>query len=122
MLEFKDADSPSIASRYVLTPVFVKGEYAGYHSLPTGARAVPTNSDGKRRHDGYTFHYSNVVKTESPGLPFATHDDPFPKCREGCLDKDMLTKLGLTERRMREKDAFFFPMCVPHLRPTEVMH
>ena len=42
--------------------------------------------------------------------------DPFPKERQGCLDRNLLKKLGMSKERIQKKDCLFFlqlilPMC-----------
>lgn len=113
-------DNPFGAGSFVLRPVFAKTgdkQYLG-HALPTKAMAVPAGADGKRSIGGWDFHYGDVADTGVPGLSHVTHEIPFPKEREGCLDQGLLKKMDLTPARMQEGDALFFrqlllPMCDP---------
>ena len=60
---FSDVDNPGNWSPYYFRPVFCgksgkssRGKYS-HHQLPTGARPVPCNENGKRMVNGWEFHY-----------------------------------------------------------------
>jgi hypothetical protein len=87
-----------------------------YHSIPTGARPVPDNLQGKRVITGdngdWELHYK---KGWTPYL--ADHDNwsgasstkLFPGCCKGMLDYSLLQRMGLiTETRIINCDALFF--------------
>ena len=120
--DFDSVDNPGEWPRYCYRPVFVKGgKDAGkykHHQLPTGARPVPADGEGKREMNGWKFHYKGWESTENKYRHGATTANLFPKEMEGCLDAEVLKELGLTKKRMEHCDALFFlqlilPLCDP---------
>ena len=129
--KFEDVDNPGKWPQYCFRPKFVKGPGAGskpeysHHQLPTGAVPLPKNEDGKRICDGWELHYNGWKNPPSMNQHRrgATTSNMFPDEMKGCLDADILTKLGLNETRMgktadQETDALFFhqlilPICNP---------
>ena len=124
---FEDVDNPGNWPQYCFRPRFKgnaksKNTKYSHHSLPTGAIPVPKNKDGKRVINGWEFFYNGW---KNPGTQQhrrgATTANMFPKEMEGCLDAEILAKLGLNEGRMGktgETDALFFyqlilPICNP---------
>ena len=89
------------------------------HSLPTGARPVPEDAEGKRQSAGWDFHYEKWTNpSDKKFRSGATRIDPFPDCRKGNLDYALLQKMGLTKKRLENHDALFFwqllfPICDP---------
>ena len=117
---FSDIDNPGNWSEYTFRPDFAKkdkgGNYIG-HSLPTGAVPVPVK-DGKREAAGWEFHYKGWKGDSTAFRSGASPENLFPKSRQGCLDAELLKKMGLTQARMANEDAQFFlqlllPMCDP---------
>jgi hypothetical protein len=118
---FEEVDNPGNWSDFVFRPKFdrKKGLKYLYHCLPTGATVVPKNENGKRmvgewefHYDGYTTNPSAAVDAHHQFRSGATKENIFPESRKGCLDGDILKRLGLTPERMRGADglpdAFFF--------------
>jgi hypothetical protein len=86
------------------------------HSVPTGATTpVPADAEGKRSHSGWEFHYKGWTGDGNVHRSGASHDNMFPDSRKGSLDADVLRKLGLTKKRMDEKDALFFFQSILHI-------
>lgn len=122
---FDLVDNPGRWNCFCYQPVFDKddtgkGNYM-YHALPTGATPVP-EVNGVRQVGGWDFHYQGWRR--DPSRPAfrsgASRDNPLPESRRGCLDKDMLIKLGMSSDRMDDgqgrPDALFFhqlllPIC-----------
>jgi hypothetical protein len=114
---FVNVDNPGEWPQFTYRPKFQKTgtkEYA-HHSLPTGARPVPSNPEGKRVVNGWEFHYekwnSPDQASDSPNFKSrsgATSTNPFPDNRKGRLDYELLKKMKLTKRRIVEGDALFF--------------
>ena len=118
---FSDVDNPGSWSQYSYRPEFNTsakgGKYKG-HFLPTGATPVEVNSDGSRTCGAWTFHYKGWENETEYKRTGVNDDDLFPAYRKGCLDKEMLEKLGLTKEKMQMGDALFFyqlllPICDP---------
>ena len=87
--------------------------------MPAMAVVCQKDSAGERTDGSWRFHYAgwNLDDTLPPEFKdrhnefcreHATSDDPFPEERKGCLDKEVLSRLGLTEKRTKELDALFF--------------
>ena len=86
---------------------------------------VPVGADGSRTINGWTFHYGGWKQEDEEGggaaTPFrdgASAENMFPASRQGCLDAEVLKRLGLTAGRMRKDDAMIFyqlifPICDP---------
>jgi hypothetical protein len=121
---FPNVDNPGNWSEYTFRPEFAKKDKGGNytcHSLPTGAVPVPVANDGKREAAGWEFHYKGWKHDSVDDVSFRSGASPenlFPKTRQGCLDAELLKKMGLTEARMANEDALFFlqlllPMCDP---------
>jgi hypothetical protein len=123
---FLNVNNPGKWSEYTFRPEFAKKEKGGKgrnctgHSLPTGAVPVP-EKDGKREAGGWQFYYNGWKHDSVDDASFRSGVSPenlFPKSRQGCLDTELLKKMGLTEARMVNEDALFFlqlllPMCDP---------
>ena len=112
---FENVDNPGKWSEFTYRSKFLKTGTKNYahHSLPTGARPVPINADGKRVVDGWEFHYEKWVNTSSTHgntkyRSGATNTNPFPDNRKGRLDYDLLKRLKLTKKRLVEGDSLFF--------------
>ena len=111
--EFVDVDNPGKWPEFTYRSKFEKtGEkkYA-HHSLPTGARPVPANDEGKRIIDGWEFHYDKWISeaaANEKSRSGATNTTPFPESRKGRLDYDLLKRMRLTKKRLVEGDALFF--------------
>ena len=120
-LLFEDVDNPGDWLEYAYRPEFNTpakgGKYKG-HFLPTGATPVEVNADGNRICGGWTFHYSGWENETEYKRSDVTDDELFPQSRKGCLDGDILERLGLTKEKMQMGDALFFlqlllPICDP---------
>jgi hypothetical protein len=115
---FESVDNPGKWPEYTYRSKFLKTGTKNYahHSLPTGARPVPANQQGKRMVDGWEFHYGkwengpDNLKSRSG----ATNTNPFPENRKGRLDYELLKRMKLTKKRIVEGDAlFFFQLLLP---------
>jgi hypothetical protein len=119
---WKSMDNPGEWPEFTYRAKFKKGKNAGYthHCIPTGARPLPANSEGKRTVQDWELHY----KGWSPDLADRTNrsgassTNLFPASRKGMLDYSLLKKMGLTKNRIINCDAQFFkqlllPMCDP---------
>ena len=83
------------------------GKYIG-HRTPSGATVVPAGADGKRTVAGWDVQYNNwTTSSSSPHRHGAGKDNLIPDERKGCLDKEVLTKMGLTKKRLEEEDFLF---------------
>ena len=125
--KFEDVDNPGNWPQYCFRPKFKKGTAKGakpkytHHQLPTGAVPVPKNKEGNRHINGWEFHYKGWKNPGTQHRRGATTANMFPKETLGCLDADVLAKLGLNKVRMGitgETDALFFyqlilPICSP---------
>ena len=121
---FAEVDNPGGWSEFTYRPKF-GGSGGGpylYHALPTGARPVPLQPNGKRKVGGWDFHYQGWENPQlEPRKRFrsnATRDNPFPEYRKGSLCGETLSKLGLTQMRMLEDDGapdalFFHQLLLP---------
>ena len=134
---YASCDNPGRWKEYCFRPKHARGgDYRG-RFMPAGARPVPLNPEtGKRTEGEWEFFYqgwdiskslspderseyetSNMMKAKLSRL-HADSDNLFPDERRGCLDAELLKKMGLTKERMEEGDALFFyqlllPMCNP---------
>ena len=118
-VKFNKIDNPGGWSAFTFRPKFL---YTGrkptkylYHALPTDATPVPKDDGGKRTCNGFEFFYTGWSKksTDPTFRHGATRDNLHPESRKGCLDADLLSKLGLTKERMHSDhdlapDALFF--------------
>ena len=116
---FNLVDNPGGWDRFYFQPKWTKSKqgikkYAG-HYLPTGAIPVPVGPDGSRKCGAWEFHYKGFDNGNSTSYRRgATTSNLFPKEMEGALDAEILEKLGLTEKRMKEVDPlFFFQLLLP---------
>ena len=110
---FLDVDNPGKWSEFTYRPRFEKTGEKKYvhHVLPTGAKPVPVNAEGKRIVDGWEFHYDKWISeaaANEKNRSGATSTAPFPESRKGRLDYDLLKKMKLTKKRLVEGDALFF--------------
>jgi hypothetical protein len=94
-----------VATIHLSSKVSITGtkNYA-HHSLPTGARPMPVNPEGKRVVNGWEFHYekwnSPDQASDTPNFKSqsgATSTNPFPDNRKGRLDYELLKKMKLTK-------------------------
>lgn len=121
--KFEDVDNPGSWPQYCYRPVFNgRSNTAKYkhHALPTGAIPVPKNAEGIRKVNGWVFYYDGWVNVGPSHRHGATTANMFPEELDGCLDADILKKLGLNKSRMESTDALFFlqlilPICNPAL-------
>jgi hypothetical protein len=110
---FPNVDNPGNWSEYTFYLGFKKKDKGGqytFHSLPTGAVLVPVNDD-KQEAAGWEFHYKGWKHDKVDDVSFqsgASAENLLPKKQQGCLDAELLTKMGLTEARMVNEDALFF--------------
>ena len=128
--EFKDVDNPGNWPEFSFRPEFLpETKGGGYHGhyLPTGAVPVPKNIDGVRKFGDWTFHYDgwqSTVDENNENNEYtkyrsdATKNNLFPESRRGCLDAELLEKMGLTREKMQMGDSLFFyqllfPICNP---------
>jgi hypothetical protein len=86
-----------------------------HHSLPTRARPVPADQEGKQVVDGWEFQEE---KWESDGMNKSrsgvTNTNTFPDHLKGRLDHDLLKRMKLTNKWIVEGDAlFFFQLLLP---------
>ena len=124
---FDEVDNPGGWSEFSYQARFSKekgGEYK-YHCLPTGATPVPKDeSTGKRISNGWEFHYDGWKKksTDPTVRDNATREDILPVRRKGSLDPNIMRRLGMTQRRLEEKNAenelvpdalFFYQLLLP---------
>jgi hypothetical protein len=87
-----------------------KAQYS-HHKLPTGAVPVPAVED-RRVVNGWEFYYEGwEVDLGGTHRDGATSENPFPECRKGHLDHDLLKKLGLTKQRTMKGGCLFLTNC-----------
>jgi hypothetical protein len=115
---FDSVDNPGQWPEYTYRSKFLKTGTKNYahHSLPTGARPVPANQQGKRVVDGWEFHYGKWVNgmNNTKSRSGATNTNAFPENRKGRLDYRLLKRMKLTKKRIVEGDAlFFFQLLLP---------
>ena len=107
--EFETADNPGQWSELTFCPVYEKGGVIyKIHALPTGVMPLPQDSSGTRRINGWGFHYNDWDDGVGPHRTPVDDDKQFPPEHKGCLDKDVLWKLGITKHRMVVQDGIFF--------------
>ena len=121
--KFEELDNPGSWPQYCFRPVF-NGRSSStkyrHHALPTGAIPVPKNDEGGRReYNGWTFHYNGWTNPGPSHRQGATMGNMFPEGTEGCLDANVLKKLGLTKSRMQSTDALFFLQLILPICNTE---
>jgi hypothetical protein len=119
---FTNVDNPGEWDEYIFTAKKNKSNKYVCHSLPTGATPVPMNENGKRECGGWEFFYDGSFKnkTNTAFRRNATTSNLFPKEMRGEFDRDMLTRFGLTEKRMKNTDAlFFFQLLLPICDPSK---
>ena len=64
--------------------------------------------------NGWEFHYSDLEYVVGPHITHVDDAKTFPPERKGCLDKDVLRKLGLTKHRMVfQGDLFLYQILLP---------
>ena len=97
-----NVDNPGKWCNFTFRPEFEPmskgGKYKG-HYLSTGARPVPPDENGERKIGDWSFHYDGWKSNKNFGRADITETEMFPDSRKGCLDKDMLEKLGLTKEK-----------------------
>ena len=81
---------------------------------------LPKNDEGIRKINGWEFHYNGWTNPGPSHRHGTTTANMFPEAMDGCLDADVLKKLGLNKKRMQDTDALFFlqlilPICNPAL-------
>jgi hypothetical protein len=96
---FETVDNPGEWAQFTYRPKFQKTGTKNYahHSLPTGARPVQADPEGKQVVNGWEFHYE---KWNSPDQASATPNfksqsgatstNHFPNNRKGRLDYELL--------------------------------
>jgi hypothetical protein len=109
---FESVDNPGEWLKFTYRPKLGMKNYA-HHSLPTGARPVPVNQQGKRVVDGWEFHYEKwesdlALGATNKNRSGTTSTNPFPDNRKGRLDYDLLKRMKLTKKGIVEGDALFF--------------
>ena len=118
--EFSSVDNPGNWNQYIFRPEFEKGggKYKG-HFQATGVTPVPLGTDGISRSVGdWNFFYNGWESKVNIGRKCKSSKELFPTERYGCLDGELLKKVGLTKERMTSGDALFFyqlllPICNP---------
>ena len=81
--------------------------------------SVPKNDDGDRKIGSWEFHYKGWDYDQDTYRGMSredTADSLFPKSRLGCLDMEVLKKLGMPKEITEKKNFLFFyqlflPMC-----------
>ena len=123
---FQAVDNPGNWPQFCFVP-----EYQGnnrsrsskykHHQLPTGAVPFPKREDGKRINpQGWEFFYNGWHNPAKPYRRGATTANMFPKEMDGCVDGELLAKLGLNKERMRSGDAaFFLQLILPFCDPSQ---
>jgi len=94
-------------------------------ALRTGATPVSPDADGNRQINDWQFRYEGW--SQLPDEPIcragATRTGMFPESRKGSLDKDVLSRLGMTADRMSNEqgltDALFFYQLLPPICDTK---
>ena len=108
--KFEDIDNPGSWPQYCYCPVFNgrsnSGQYK-HHALPTGAMPLPKNDKGIRKINGWDFHYNGWTNPGPSHRHGTTTANVFPTAMDGCLDANILKKLGLNKRRMQDTNALF---------------
>jgi hypothetical protein len=113
---FERVDNPGeCCPQFTYRPKFQKTgtkNYA-YHSLPTGARPVLADPQGKRVVGDWEFHYEKWNSDEaSPAAHKSrsgeTSTNSFPDNPKGQLNYELLKKMNLTKKQIVEGDALFF--------------
>ena len=108
------------SSRYWYIPNLNKkvGKNYFHHALPTGARTVPANEEGKCKCGAWEFHYTGWENADKQNRQGDITSNLLPEEMLGHLYEDVLTTLGLTDHQMKTRYALFFfqvlwPMCHP---------
>jgi len=117
--KFEDVDNPGDWSRFYYKPAFEGRSKAApykHHCLPTGAIPVPVNAEGERKINGWEFHYKGWENPEMPYRRGATTNDLMPKEMRGCVDVDILKKLGMDKGSMKDP-LFFYQLILPICDP-----
>ena len=109
---FSSVDNPGKWNKFIFCPEFESnakgGNYKG-HFLATGTTSVPVSStDGDREINGWKIYYDGWSKEQNDFRSGADKDNLFPSHRKGCLDANLLERLGLTKDRMVFGDTLFF--------------
>ena len=103
---FENVDNPGGWSSFTFRAEYEKGQGPGdykLHIFLTGASPVPL-VDGERKVADWEFYYkgwNGVHEFQDRATP----DNLFPGARQGSLDGDLLSKMGLTTAQMIEGDA-----------------
>ena len=126
---FRSVDNPGKWSSFCFRATFKSAKQGGkydYHALPTGCTPVPVSvgRDGKeeRVQNGWKFYYEGWQPRDENNAQVFKHRNGankynlFPKERKGCLDAEVLKKLGMKKKVMDNKDCLFFyqlilPLC-----------
>jgi len=103
--KFEDVDNPGDWPQYCFRTKFVKKTGSdnitySHHQLPTKAVPVPMNAQGKREVNGWELHYNGWTNPGTQHRRGATTSNMFPEEMKGCLDADILAKLGLNQKRI----------------------
>ncbi|KAG7370169.1 hypothetical protein IV203_027915 [Nitzschia inconspicua] len=140
---FETVDNPGGWDRYYFVPRFDKktGLYQ-HHSTPTKCRPCPPDPerDGLRTCNGWVFYYQDWKLADSwkpSSFSFLPEDapvpvyrigstpsDPLPSSRKGCLNYNLLRRMGLSKKRLEQHDPLFFlqlllPICRPDASDIE---
>ena len=126
--ELNSVDNPGGWSQFIFRPEFDSatkgGNYKG-HFFPTSAMTAPVSSDvdgiDERSINGWKFHYKGWSCSTSNFRLYAITENLYPDKRIGCLDKDLLLKMGLTKERMIHGGAlFFYQLLLPFCNPKKL--
>ena len=96
---------------FVFRPKFKKENNAmryNGHYLTTGCVPVPKNDDGDRKIGSWNFHYKGWdagQDTYRGVLRENTADSLFPKSQLGCLDIEVLNKLGISKEIVEKRTS-----------------
>ena len=114
--KFEDVDNPGSWPQYCYRPVFNGRSTAAkykHHALPTGAMPVPKIAEGIRKSNGWEFHYNGWTNSGPSHWHGATTTNMFPTKMDGCLDADVLKKMGLNKSTL-----FFLQLILPICNPA----
>ena len=69
---------------------------------------LPQDSSGTILINEWEFHYSDWDDVVVPHITPVDDVEQFPPKCKGCIDRDVLRKLGITKHRMVVQDALLF--------------
>ena len=93
---FSEVDNPGGWDLFTYRAKFTKDKKYDQHCLLTLAEPVGKNEDGVRAINGWTFDYTGHTGS-SNYRNGSTNENLFPPERKGCLNVDLLKKLGMTK-------------------------